>query len=120
MRKYKTYHTSLKILTQRGSLPNTYLEEINRSTIWRWKQEPGNKYVGTELSDIKVLENFINQKEANKVMRLYLKAALSIGSILNTCKLFHQGLKNNKAKLVKTILKHKKAINLNLMLKVLT
>ena len=52
---YKSYHTNIEILTQRGSLPNTYLKDINRSTIWRWKEEPENKYIGAELSDIDVM-----------------------------------------------------------------
>ena len=105
MRKYKSYHTVLKTLSQRGSLPNNYIAEINRSTIWRWKQEPENKYRGYELSKLEILESFINRKEAQTIMSTYLKVALSISTIINSNKSFYTILKTNKAKFVKTILK---------------
>jgi hypothetical protein len=78
MKTYKSYHTNLKQLAKRGSLPDCYVKEIDRSTIWRWKHEENGKYYGNELSKIDVLDQFIIRKEAQKLMRSYLKVAYSI------------------------------------------
>jgi hypothetical protein len=75
MRQYNSYHTILKQLAKRESLPDEYLKIVDRSTVWRWKQEGTDKYLGSELGKIEVLEEFISRKESEKIMRIYLKLA---------------------------------------------
>jgi len=81
MRQYNSYHTILKQLAHKDHLPEIYLNRIDRATLWRWKQEPEDKYTGKELSNIEVLENFISRTEAQKLMRTYLKVAFAFYAI---------------------------------------
>jgi len=117
MGKYKSYHTILKQLTKRDSLSEEYLKEIDRSTIWRWKQESNEKYLGVELSNIEVLNQFISRKEAQKIMRSYLRIAYSITGILNKTNLLHSCIKNNLAQFVNTITRCKDHIDTKLLLR---
>ena len=54
MKQYNSYHTTLKQLARRNKLAINYLNDIDRSTVWRWKQESSDKYIGSELSNIEV------------------------------------------------------------------
>lgn len=117
MEKYKSYHTILKQLTKRDSLPEEYLKVIDRSTIWRWKQESNEKYFGVELSNIEVLNQFISRNEAQKIMRSYLRVACSFTNILNKTNLLHSSLKNNLAQFVNTIIRYKDRIDTKLLLR---
>ena len=119
MRKYRSYHTSLKLIANRGQLPKHYSESIDRSTIWRWKQEPDDKYTGIELSDIEILEEFIARREAQNLMKSYLKLAVSIGMIFSSSQGILKNLKTNKERFVKTIIHHQKHIDTTLVLRLL-
>ena len=117
MNTYKAYHTNLKQLAKRGCLPDCYEQEIDRSTIWRWKQEENDKYFGSELSNIEILDQFISRKEAQKLMRSYLKVAYSISHILNKTNLLHSSLKNNLTQFVRIIIRYKNDIDLKILLR---
>ncbi len=117
MRSYNSYHTTLKQLAKKDRLPNTYKQELDRTTLWRWKQEPQNKYIGKELSNIEVLEEFINISEAQKLMKSYLKVTYTLIYMLNIGKQIHYTLKQNRSIFIKTILKYKKNIDINLILR---
>lgn len=117
MNIYKSYHTNIKQLAKIGSLPDCYVQEIDRSTIWRWKQEENDKYFGNELSNIEVLDQFITRKEAHRLMRSYLKVAYSISNILNRTNHLHSSLKNNLAQFVKTVTRYKDEIDLRILLR---
>jgi putative transposase len=117
MRKYRSYHTTLKQLTKRARLPKEYLDEIDRSTLWRWKKEENNKYTGNELSNIEVLDNFICRKEAQKVMRAYLKIAYYFSCILNSTNQLNLLFKKNLSQFVSTVLKFKSKIDIKLVLR---
>ena len=56
MRSYNSHHSCIKHLARSNCLPNKYANFIDRSTIWRWKNENEDKYLGSELSDIDLLE----------------------------------------------------------------
>jgi putative transposase len=107
MNTYKAYHTNLKQLAKKGNLPDYYVQEIDISTIWRWKQEESDKYFGNELSNLEVLDQFISRKEAQKIMRSCLRVAYSISHILNETNLLHSSLRNNLTQFVKTITRYK-------------
>ena len=44
---YNSYHTSIKQLARQYKLPEKYIRNIDRSTIWRWKNELEDKYIGS-------------------------------------------------------------------------
>ena len=83
MNSYNSYHTSIKQLARSNNLPNKYVKCIDRSTIWRWKQEKEDKYLGHELSNIQVLQQFLERRESETLIRSYLKIALSLSAIIN-------------------------------------
>ena len=72
-----------------------YLNQIDRTTLWRWKMEPDDKYTGKELSNIEVLEEFISQTETQNIMRTYLKVAFAFSAILGKIKRISQVLIND-------------------------
>jgi putative transposase len=117
MKKYNSYHTIVKQLVKRNNLPGKYLDQINRSTIWRWNQEEKDKYVGYELSNIEVLEEFISRQEAQKVMRYWLKIACAISYLPGMSKHFHNALKDNLSMFIKSILKYQNDVDIKLLLR---
>jgi hypothetical protein len=58
LKTYNSYHTFIKQLAKKDIIPETYLASIDRTTIWRWKKEPIDKYLGTELTNIEILDQF--------------------------------------------------------------
>ncbi|MCF8380820.1 MAG: hypothetical protein K9H49_14705 [Bacteroidales bacterium] len=117
MGSYNSYHTTLKQLAKKDRLPGAYKNELDRTTLWRWKQEPLKKYIGNELSNIEVLEEFINKSEAQKLMKSYLKVTYTLINMLNIGRQFHYILKQNRSIFIKTILKYKKDIDIKLVLR---
>ncbi|HKK43221.1 MAG TPA: hypothetical protein VJ963_12480 [Bacteroidales bacterium] len=105
MRKYNAYHTILKQLVKRGTLPGKYLNMIDRSVIWRWKQDFSDKYIGTELGNIEVLEQFISRSESERVMRIYLKIASMFSGMLTRSATFHSILKQNLKEFVSMLVR---------------
>jgi len=70
LKQYNSYHTSIKQLAKRNKLPNKYSEYIDRSTIWRWKNEKDDKYLGIEFSKINLLEQFLDRRESAAVIKI--------------------------------------------------
>lgn len=108
----------LKQLIKNDKLPQQYINNIERSTLWRWRHEENDKYTGYELCNIEVVGNFICRKEAEKVMRAYLKAAYYISCILNSTNQFHSFIKNSLPQFVSSILKLKGRIDIKLVLRI--
>ena len=117
MKSYNSYHTCIKQLARANSLPNKYATCIDRSTIWRWKQENDEKYFGYELSKIVLLEQFLERRESATVIRTYLKFVATFSVILRRSSQFRIILTESKEELVHSILKYKKNINLKLILR---
>ncbi len=117
MKQYNSYHTSIKQLAKRNKLPAKFSNHIDRSTIWRWRNENDDKYLGTELSKIDLLEKFLERKESAKVIRTYLKLTTALSKILNSSSQFQKILSGNKEKFVRSILRYQKHINLKLVLR---
>jgi putative transposase len=119
MKKYTSYHTSIKLLAKRNTLPDSYYSAIDRSTIWRWKNESDSKYFGSELQEVEVLESFISRKEAQVMMKTYMKVVLLLVSAISGSKSFYQLLRNNKEGLVHAIHRYHKKIDTRLVLRLL-
>ena len=117
MRRYRSYHTVIKQLVKRNSLPEEFVIEIDRSTLWRWKQEGTDKYFGFELSNIELLEQFLKRREAGKVMRTYLRVASSLSGILNKSLQLRNILKANLKQFVDTVTGCKNKLIIKLILK---
>ncbi|MCK5137230.1 MAG: DDE-type integrase/transposase/recombinase [Bacteroidales bacterium] len=117
MKKYNSYHTSIKQLAKRNNLPKKYASSIDRSTIWRWRKEEDDKYFGAELSKIDLLEHFLERRESATVIRAYLKFAATFSVILRRSSQFQKTLSENKEKFVHSILRYRKNINLKLVLR---
>jgi len=119
MNSYNSYHTSIKQLARSNNLPNKYVQCIDRSTIWRWKQESEDKYLGHELSNIQVLQQFLECQESEILIRSYLKIALSLSAIINKTSQFQSMLSQNKDIFVKTLIRYQKTIKIAYILRVL-
>lgn len=117
LKKYNSYHTSIKQLAKKTKLPNKYSEFIDRSTIWRWKNENDDKYLGTELSKIDLLEKFLNRRESTTVIRAYLKLTATFSKIINESGQFQKILSGNKEKFVRSVTKYQNKINLKFVLR---
>ncbi len=117
MKQYNSYHTSIKQLAKRNKLPNKYSKFIDRSTLWRWKNENEDKYLGTELSKIDLLEQFLNRKDSATVIRTYLKLTATFSKILNSSSQYQKILSGNKEKFVRSLLRYQKHINLKFVLR---
>lgn len=117
MRRYRSYHTLIKQLVKRNNLPEEFVLEIDRSTLWRWKQEGTDKYFGFELSNIELLEQFLNRREVGKVMRTYLRVAASLSGILNKSLQLRKILKANLKQFVDTVNRWKNKLIIKLILR---
>ena len=106
LKTYNSYHTHIKQLAKRNGIPQIYLESIDRTTIWRWKQEPVDKYLGTELTKIEILDQFLARKESETVIRSYLKVATALSRILSASDQLHRILKKYKTDFINTVLKY--------------
>lgn len=119
MVNYNSYHTCIKQLARTNKLPNKYAEHINRSTIWRWKQEKKDKYLGYELSNIDILQQFLDRRESDTAIRAYLKITLALSSLINKTSQIHKYLSQNKETLVRTIHLYKPYIKISFILRLL-
>ena len=72
-----------KTTGQRNKLPNKYSESIDISTIWRWKNEDDENYLGIELSKINLLEKSPFPFES-QLHYCILKGYLSIFTLSDT------------------------------------
>jgi putative transposase len=117
VRRYRSYHTVIKQLVKRNSLPEEFAIEIDRSTLWRWKQEGTDKYFGFELSNIELWEQFLKRREAGKVMRTYLRIASSLSGIMNRSLQLRNILKANLKQFVDTVICCKNKLIIKLILR---
>ncbi len=119
MKKYRAYHTTIKQLAKRNTLPCIYASSIDRTTLWRWKQESDDKYTGSKLQEVEVLESFISRKEAQVMMKTYMKVVLSLGSVISGSTTLYRLLQQNKEGLVQTLHKYRGIIDIKLVLRLL-
>ena len=117
MRTYNSYHTCIKQLAKRNNIPQTYMACIDRTTVWRWKKESDDKYLGKELTNIDLLGRFLERKESEIIIRAYLKVANAMSGILSVSNQLYKLLKQNKKAFIQIILRYKSRINLKLILR---
>ncbi|MEA3478833.1 MAG: DDE-type integrase/transposase/recombinase, partial [Bacteroidota bacterium] len=119
MRSYNSYHTCIKQLARTNCLPGKYATSIDRSTIWRWKQEKEDKYLGYELTTIEALQQFLERRESETILRSYLKLILVFSSLIRKSSQINTLLSQNKEILVRTSLRYKQYIKISFILRLL-
>ncbi len=119
MKGYNSYHTCIKQLARSNNLPNKYAACIDRSTIWRWKKEKEDKYLGHELCNTQALQQFLECRESETLIRTYLKTTLALSAIFRRTKQLQSILSQNKDIFVKTLIRYQNAINIAYILRVL-
>ncbi len=68
---YNSYHTSIKQLAKQYKLPEKYLRNIDRSTIWRWKNQVFNKCLTSPLQLCRrVYPNQLTKGEAQMIKEM--------------------------------------------------
>ena len=119
MKSYNSYHTCIKQLARSNTLPQKYASCIDRSTLWRWKREEENKYLGSELSSIQALQEFLERSESDTLIRGYLKVTLALSSIFQKTTLLHKHLSQNKETIVAILHRYRKTIKISYILRIL-
>jgi len=117
LNRYNSYHTIIKELARQDKLPHKFSSFIDRSTIWRWKKESDQKYIGRELCGVDQLEQFLQRPESETVIRAYLKVAYALSRILNQTSQIQKILRENKEEFIRTILRRQKHIQLSFILR---
>jgi hypothetical protein len=84
LKQYNSYHTSIKQLAIRNRLPAKYSNHIDRSTLWKEKNEAGDKYPGVKFFNIDLTEKLQERKDPVNNIRSYFRLGSSISSNPNT------------------------------------
>ncbi|MFH0756279.1 MAG: integrase core domain-containing protein [Bacteroidota bacterium] len=119
MKSYNSYHTCIKQLARSDTLPQKYAANIDRSTIWRWKHENEDKYLGYELTNVQALQQFLERRESDTLIRAYLKVTLALSTIFFKTNQIQKYLNQSKDILVKTLLRYRKVVNIGFILRLL-
>lgn len=119
MKTYNSYHTCIKQLARSNALPEKYTSFIDRSTIWRWKHESEDKYLGNELSNIQVLQQFLERQESARVIKSYLKIAMALSGIFRKANQLRRILNQEKNILVNVLHNCRSKIDIKIVLKLL-
>lgn len=103
--KRRSIHTGLKILIKQNAVPAYLLEQLNPSQIWKYKNEPNQKYYGCELFNYAVkseqlLHQYSNFAFDRKVINGFLRLSVTIRKAFSNVKLFNKILFNNRSKIV--------------------
>jgi hypothetical protein len=90
----RCYDTKVKYLARVDLLPYSFTTQINRSLLWKWKQETNDKYFGCELTiDIdkhyETLKKFAEHKKAQRVFVAYLRLALTFQKLVSSSDTFY-------------------------------
>ena len=119
MKTYNSYHTLIKQLVRTNKLPQKYASGIDRSTLWRWKHENEDKYLGYELSNIQALHNFLKRRESDTMIKSYLKITLALSSMYKGTSMLQRCLRENKKLFVNTLLRYSKIVKVSFILRIL-
>ena len=119
--KRNSYDTAIKHLFRLGCeqiIPAYLIESIPKSCIHRWRNEQATKYIGIELnsisqSNLELLQNFANNKRAQRIFRAYTRLQISLTNVLFSGKHAQSKILKNKGYIVNAILRTKDTIPIN-------
>ena len=111
------YDTKVKYLARVNLLPSSFSGQINRSLLWKWKQETNDKYFGHELTidlnkHYEVLKKFAEHKKAQRVFIAYLRLALTFQKLVSSSEAFYKTLHEQKELVVDSIQRVSKILSL--------
>jgi putative transposase len=113
----RCYDTKVKYLARVDLLPPSFTNQINRSLLWKWKQETNDKYFGGELTidldkHYDILKKFSEHKKAQKVFLAYLRLAVTFQKLVSSSDAFYKILHEQKELVVDSIQRVSKTLPL--------
>ena len=108
----RSYDTKIKVLARLDEVPDNYKKQINRSLIWKWKNEPADKYFGSEIAagETEMLQDFVMNKKVQKVICAYFRLILTLTDIVSCIRGINKILYSEKERIVDVIQKVKATI----------
>ncbi len=119
--KRMLYHTHLKTLAYENLLSKDIIEQIPKSTLYRWmKQNPG-RYENFDLNlqaanEYQTIRHFAHNTSAKRVYASYVRLSKFILSIVHLLPGFHREIKSQSKQVVELINRAKKSIGLKRVL----
>ena len=118
-----SYHTELKCLARENLLALEISELIPRSNLWRWKQEPSEKYKSFDLNlkgsqDYALIRSFSQNKNAKGVYSCFVRLSKFFIDLAQGIPKFHKCVQEQKIQVVKIIERVKKLLGINNVLRV--
>lgn len=124
MAQRKSYDTKIKYLARQGLLPVAYSQQIHRSLISKWKQEPVEKYVGYELNEnieelYEIMKLVSENQQVQQALRAMYRINKTLRDIIAQTGNYIEALKENKRYVINTVLRSAKAITLKRAIKLM-
>lgn len=108
MLTYNSYHTHLKCLARENLLSKEISIQIPRSNIWRWKNEPSDKYQSFDLNlrasdDYEVIRSFSQSRKAKRIFSAYVRLSKFFVDLAHGIPKFHKHVVAGKQQAVRII-----------------
>lgn len=108
MKSNVSYHTELKCLARENLLSREIAVLIPRANIWRWKNEPADKYKTFELNlrrtqDYDIIRSFARDRRAKQIFSAYVRLSKLFVSLAQGVPKFHKHVHDMRIQVVKTI-----------------
>jgi len=118
-----SYHTELKCLARENLLSREIAVLIPRSNIWRWKNEPADKYKTFELNlrgsqDYHLIRSFAQDRKAKRIFTAYVRLSKFFITLAQSLPRFHRHVNDMRIQVVKTIDRVKGSLGLTCVLRV--
>jgi hypothetical protein len=108
LRNYHSYHTELKCLARESLLSKEIAVLISRSNLWRWQNEPTDKYKTFDLNlrasqDYDLIKSFSQNKKAKRVFSAYVRVSKFFVELVHGIPQFRKQVREMKTHVVKII-----------------
>jgi len=123
LKSNESYHTELKCLVRENLLPREIVVQIPRTNIWRWKNEPADKYQTFDLNlkgtqDYNLIRSFSQDKRAKRVFSAYVRLSRFFVSMAQGIPKFQKHVHDRRIQVVKIIDRVKGTLGLTSVLKI--
>lgn len=120
----RSYDTKVKYLVKQGLLPERYKQNIHRSLICKWKQEPVEKYIGYKLNvgmdELYDLMKAVSENQhLQKAIRAYYRINKTLRDIIGKGRDYVNKIREYKKEVIAAIQQTAKAITKKRALKLL-
>jgi putative transposase len=108
LKSNESYHTELNCLARENLLSREIAVLIPRTNIWRWKNEPADKYKTFELNlrgaqDYDIIRSFAQDRKAKRIFTAYVRLSKFFVTLAQSVPKFHKHVHNMRIQVVKTI-----------------